>query len=245
MRHVPAWHAAVWLGSAGFGEGTNGAFNEQTDRLASSGSASPGSAGRGAAWLASARRGQVRQGFARSGRFWLGLVRHGAQWANLNKDEAMKERIDEVTAAVEELATLTNRYERGQIVPWSEIEAVSGSRNENRGKYIIGKWRKRLEREREIVTLCAETVGVRLLTHKETATEIPRIRQRRAYRQIRRAIKQTSLVDTGRLTTHERRLLAAQRDNMAQQRRELHRSQRQLANGIVPTEVNPRRLATA
>jgi hypothetical protein len=157
----------------------------------------------------------------------------------------MKERIDEVTAAVDQLFAISGKYERGQIVPWVEIEAVSGSRVENRGKYVIGKWRKRLEREREIVTLCAETVGVRLLTHKETATEIPRIRQRRAYRQIRRAIKQTSLVDTGRLTTHERRLLAAQRDNMAVQRRELHRSQKQLARGVVPTEGNPRRQAVS
>jgi hypothetical protein len=153
----------------------------------------------------------------------------------------MKERIEEVTSAVDGLFLLSNQYERGQIIPWDAIEDIAGERNSNRGKYTILKWRRRLEREREIVTLCADTVGVRLLTHKETAAEIPRIRQRKAYRQIRRAIKQTALVDVSRLSMHERRLLAAQRDNMASQRRELFRSQRQLANGVTPTEVNPRR----
>jgi hypothetical protein len=153
----------------------------------------------------------------------------------------MKERIDEITEAVEALYQLAAKYDRGQIIAWGDVEAVSGSRKENRGKYIIKKWLKRIEHEREIVTLVANGVGVRLLTHKETAAEIPKIRQRRAYRQIRRAIRQTGLVDVSRLTIHERRLLAAQRESMAEQRRSLHRSQKQLARGVVATEVNPRR----
>ena len=157
----------------------------------------------------------------------------------------MKEAIDEVTAAVDALLELSNRYERGQVVPWHEVEAIAGDRRENRPKHIIGKWRRRLEKEREQVTLCADTVGVRLLTHKETATEIPRLRQRRAYKQIRRALRQVATVDDARLSDHERRLLASQRTNMAAQRKELFRSQKQLAQGLTVTETNPRRRVPA
>lgn len=157
----------------------------------------------------------------------------------------MKEPIDEVTAAVEALMTLSVQYERGQVVPWHEVEKIAGDRRENRPRHIIGKWRKRLEKEREQVTLCADTVGVRLLTHKETATEIPKLRQRRAYKQIRRGLRQVATVDDARLSDHERRLLAAQRVNMANQRRELFRSQKQASEGLKVTETNPRRRAVS
>lgn len=157
----------------------------------------------------------------------------------------LKDKIDEVTTAVEALYTLASKCERGQVIPWVDIEKIAGDRKENRSRHIINKWRRRLEKEREIVTLCADGVGVRLLTHRETATEIPRIRQRRAYKQIRRAIKQTGLVNCERLSLAERKLLVAQRSNMADQRLALHRSQKQLASGTVVTEVNPRRKVTA
>lgn len=156
----------------------------------------------------------------------------------------MKERIDEITEAVDLLAAMSEKYDRGHCIEWAEIEAVSGPRTENRGKHIIQKWRKRLKREREIVTLCAATVGIRLLTHKEVATEIPRYRQRKAYRQIRRAMNETRLVDVESLSLSERKMLVAQRENMARQRLEIHRSQKQLAKGNV-TESNPKRKSMA
>lgn len=158
----------------------------------------------------------------------------------------MKDTIKEITDAVKLLMKLSDKFERGQTIQWLDIERIAGDRKTGRARHIIGKWRKRLERDREIVTLCADNVGVRLLTHRETASEIPAIRQRKAYRQIRRAIKQTSLVNNEQLSLHERKLLSAQRANMVQQRLQLGRSRRQLAKGIVPTEGNPRRqMATA
>lgn len=156
----------------------------------------------------------------------------------------MKERIEEITAAVESLTALSAKYDRGECIPWTEIEEISGPRKENRSRHIIIKWRKRLRREREIVTFCAASVGVRLLTHKEVANEVPRYRQKRAYRQIRRAMSETRLVDVERLSMAERKMLVAQREHMAQQRLALHRSQKQLAKGSV-TESNPRRKAIA
>lgn len=153
----------------------------------------------------------------------------------------MRETIDEITAAVDSLMQLATRYERGQCIAWEDVEAISGDRTENRGKHIIRKWKNRMQKEREIVTRPAKSVGVRLLTHIEAAREVPRDRQRRAYRQIRRGIKETDTVDHTRLSDHERRVLVSQRRNMADTRRELFRSQQQLKEGIKPTETNPRR----
>lgn len=152
----------------------------------------------------------------------------------------MKPVVDEITTAVDSLMVLASKFERGQCIPWNDIEAISGSRFENRGKYIIKKLTNRLEREREIVTLTAPGLGIRLLTHRETAAEIPAIRQRRAYRQIRRAIRQTATVDTSRLSDHERRVLTAQRKNMAETRRDLFRSQKEARQ---PMEMMPLRKA--
>ncbi len=184
-----------------------------------------------------ARHGLVRRGMARPGRARRGK---GANGTTIKGVCNVKERRDEITTAVDSLTTLSADYDRGHCIAWSDIESIAGPRKENRGKHIILKWRKRLKREREIVTLCAASVGVRLLTHKEVATEIPRYRQRRAYRQIRRAMSETRLVDVESLSLSERKMLVAQRENMARQRLELHRSQKQAANGNV-TESNPKR----
>lgn len=153
----------------------------------------------------------------------------------------MKEAIEEITVAVNALMVMSAKFDRGQVIPYELIEEITGPHGEGRGVYLLRKWRKALEREREIVTLPLDTVGIRLLTHKETAVEIPQLRQGKAYRQIRRAIKQTSLVDATRLTVGERKLLSAQRTYMADQRRSLYRSQRELDKGVTITEGNPRR----
>lgn len=57
----------------------------------------------------------------------------------------MKETLAEVTAAVDQLMTLAESYERGQCIAWPEIEAIAGDRTEYRSKHVIKKWRKRLQ----------------------------------------------------------------------------------------------------
>jgi hypothetical protein len=156
----------------------------------------------------------------------------------------MFESKDEVKEAVDLLMKLAGRYERGQCIDWHEIEAITGPRYEGRAPYVIRKWLRRMERDREIVTLAAIGAGVRLLTHLETSIEIPAIRQKKAYRQIRRGLRQTDTVDQTRLTGPQRKLLVSQRNNMVLQRRELHRSRKQLATGRI-TEVKPRRAIPA
>lgn len=162
----------------------------------------------------------------------------------------MKETLQEVTDAVQLLWNMSAKYDRGQTIFWTDIEAIAGDRNTNRGKHVINKWRRQLKRKTEdggrgIVTLVSNTVGVRLLTHLEAATEIPRLRQGKAYRQIRRALRETSLVNTSGLPVHSQKLLASQRMQMAEQRRALFRSQKESRNGVVKTEVNPRRKVVA
>ena len=155
----------------------------------------------------------------------------------------MREKEDLVTEAVDALTVLAEKFERGQTIPWLDVEKISGPRYDNRPRHIIRKWRKRLEKEREIVTLTHASVGVWLLTHAEVAEHIPRIRQKKAYRQINRAIKQTDLVDHSRLPLAQRRLLVAQIANMKSQRLTIGRSRRQLAENV--TVGNPRRTVTA
>ena len=70
-------------------------------------------------------------------------------------------------------------------------------------------------------------MGLRLLTHKEAAEEIPRIRQRKAYRQLGRALRETTAVDHSALPDQIRLALIRQRQNIAQQRREIGRSRRE------------------
>lgn len=148
--------------------------------------------------------------------------------------------IDKIKEAVDDLMSLAARYDRGQCIQWDEIEKIAGSRFDNRARHIIGKWRRRLMKDREIVTLCSLGVGVRLLTHEETLKEVPAIRQRKAYRQVRKALREVETIDVGRLSDHQRRLLASQKSNMADQRRQLFRSRKEL-RGTEPGDSMPLR----
>lgn len=151
----------------------------------------------------------------------------------------MFESKDEIKEAVEALMQATAAFERGSIVPWGLIEKHSGPHLDHPGKYIVRKWMRRVEKEREILTLVSLGVGVRFLTHVEAATEIPHLRQRKAYRQVNRGFRQTSLIEVETLSDHQRKLLAFSRRNMASQRLELGRSVRKAAKQVVPTEGNP------
>ncbi len=153
----------------------------------------------------------------------------------------MIEEIQEITEAVEKLLEMSDSHKRGDTIPWAIIENIAGSRHENRPRHIIGRWRRKLLSDREIITLCATELGVRLLTHEQAAKEIPALRQGKAYRQVRRALKELRTVNDGQLTLNQRKMLSAQRSNMALQRLQLFRSRRQLAQGVMPSETIPRR----
>ena len=131
----------------------------------------------------------------------------------------------------EQVDALYNRfvfYQRGSVIPWSEIELCMGrGRIEEGGWQIIRRFRRRLRQDREIVTLPKDTVGLRLLTHEEAAREIPALRQKRAYRQVSRGLYETATIDGGALSDRLRLALAMQRQHLQAHRLHLGRSRRE------------------
>lgn len=148
---------------------------------------------------------------------------------------------DEITTAVETLWTTFASRDRGETIPWEEIEPISGSRRECPGKTIILKWIKRMRRERSIVAWAVPGVGVRLLTHKQAAVWVPQVRQRRARRQHNKALGELGTVNVTALSDHERRVLSQQTHNLRYQRLMIGRSYRALEKATKGTETTPLR----
>ena len=149
------------------------------------------------------------------------------------KDDKYKEVVDRLTAAY-------STAQRGQVITWSAIEAImERGRYDEGGMTIINRFRKRLRRDREIVTLASTTVGLRLLTHEETAREVFPMRQRKAYRQVNRAIRETATVPGDALPDRLRLSLAQQRMHLKQQRLDIGRARRQMLNGNRRSQTHP------
>lgn len=131
----------------------------------------------------------------------------------------------------EQVNALFHRFasrNRGSVIAWAEIELAMGrGRNEEGGWPIINRFRRRLLRDLQVVTLARDSVGVRLLTNEEAAVEIPRLRQKRAYRQVNRGLKETAAINHAELSDRQRLVLVRQRENMARQRLEIGRSRRE------------------
>lgn len=131
----------------------------------------------------------------------------------------------EVDAAME----FVSKYGKGDILKWTDLEPVIGRhRDEIGGWQIINRLRARLLKERQIVCLAEPTVGLRLLTDREAALEVPTLRQKKARRQINRGLKETDAVDVGMLSTHGSIALALARKHMKEQRVAISRGRREL-----------------
>ncbi len=131
-------------------------------------------------------------------------------------------------AEVDRLCNQFADWQRGSVIPWTAIEQLMGRSREDRGGWtIIRAFRKRLLRDREIVTLPKDSVGLRLLTDQEAAREIPVLRQRKAYRQLNRALRETAAITPDRLPDRLRLALVAQRRQMRDHRRAIGRSHRE------------------
>lgn len=148
---------------------------------------------------------------------------------------------------VEHLANLVfavlSAAKQGTIVPWSAIEAVAPDRSryvDPEFRHGITKARRRMERDRQIVSWGLPGIGIRLLTDREVNEEhLPR-RQRRAKRQINRGLREASTIDVSKLTLPGRRLLVAQEQAMREHRLQIGRSLRNNSD-IKPTPTLPRR----
>jgi len=150
---------------------------------------------------------------------------------------------DEKAEVVEMICNLERTFAdkgKGDLIPWGPIENVLGmSRFDNRARYVARRFRRRLFKKRGIVCLVKMNVGIELLTDSRTVNEIPALRQRKAYRQVNRALKETEKVSRENLTDGEIFMLAAQRENMRRQRLQIGRSRRDLKKMYAATEVNP------
>lgn len=142
-----------------------------------------------------------------------------------------------ITAAVDAVMKIVG--ERGSILKWVDIEnATNIERYTGSWSSVVNKVRKRLIREKMQATWPERDVGLRLLTHQETATQIPQLRQRKMFRQAGRALREMGTADPSKLSLNERRLLASQMDRLIKERKSLRSAQKEI---LQATQTLPRR----
>lgn len=119
----------------------------------------------------------------------------------------MFEKNDVIGEAVNVVYALTDRLNRGDILPHMKITEVLGLQpHEGAWQHILNRVRARLQRERGIATWFEKGVGYRLLTVRETLVDLPRWRRRKARSQFRRLIRSQAALPDAELTVHERQI---------------------------------------
>lgn len=140
-------------------------------------------------------------------------------------------------AEVEAVWESIGAYHKGTTVPWGTIEVAMGRHRDQLGGWtIVRRIRRRLLRDRQIASLPDPTVGLRLLTDMEAASEIPELRQKKARRQINRGLRETDAVDTSQLTRHAAVYLAMSRRHMKAERLAISRARREVESLMKPTK---------
>jgi hypothetical protein len=128
----------------------------------------------------------------------------------MTKNRKQFEEDPEIAERVEKLKAITADYQRGNVLLWEVAEAALGmTRDDERLKYAVLKWRKYCHHELRIETWAIPGSGIKLLTESEQVAMLPQKRAKRAYRQhglILRSIKNTNIQN---LPEHERRMAAA------------------------------------
>jgi hypothetical protein len=128
----------------------------------------------------------------------------------------------EITEMVERLYAACGTLDRGETLTHEEIRGATGLEPyEGSWQHVVGRTRRKLERERGIATWPEKGVGYRLLTKDEQAADLPRWRLKRAIRQANRGRKSVAALPDAGLSAHQRRVKAAQLDAMAAAGREL------------------------
>ena len=147
-----------------------------------------------------------------------------------------------VERAFEQLKEAFGETPKGEFVPWSEIDAAMGL------NHLAGEgWRAYLKlvawtkKNRRIVLHVRQGAGVLWADDRDVAGEIITRRQRRAYRQINRGIRDANLVDGSKLPLHERRAFAMKLDGMKYTRLVAGRQAREAEKAAEPTPTIPQR----
>lgn len=142
---------------------------------------------------------------------------------------------DKYSVEVDRVWDVLFSYQKGDTVPWPQIEAAMGKHRDERGGWtIVKRVRSRLLKERQITAFPEPTIGLRLLTDLQAATEVPALRQRKARRQINRGLRETESVDQAQLTKHAAVSLAMARKHMKAERLAISRGTKEVAALLKP-----------
>lgn len=187
----------------------------------------------GLAWQGLAGRGWARPGVA-----WRGMGPYGT---NTNESEdRMIDAKDEISKATDAIYELMNSLDRGDVVTHEAIEGILGVRpHQGQWDHVVGKARRRLERERGIATWPEQGVGYKLLTRAEQL-ELPGWRLKRGIRQVRRGRHSLEALPEKGLTDHQRRFRQLTIERLSETERKSHQELRAQATLLKPSHVHPR-----
>lgn len=120
-----------------------------------------------------------------------------AEKPNFSRDPVVQMRVDS-------LLSLAEKYERCQLIPYSEIDKICG---ENHNKSTAYKrFRKELRERRKIVSIPKPGAGLYLPSPDEQTVESKAKRIQKASNNNRRMIREVSTASPSDLSDHVRRL---------------------------------------
>lgn len=151
----------------------------------------------------------------------------------------LKKKDKRVAEALEKLWEFSKSLGRGQVIPWDSIESFMGlDRSHSKTKTLVGKLKRKMEKERGITLWSEPTVGYRLCTAEEQLTVCPEKRSRRAFRQLRKGINHVTAIPDADLTTQGRMLKSQRIENNKRALRQVRASRKADAVLSKPTSSN-------
>lgn len=153
----------------------------------------------------------------------------------------MFERREDLQIMVDALVALCGPLNRGELLTREAIAGVLGVEpNTGHWGHCVRRARRRVERDRGIATWPVTNHGFRLLTTDEQINLLPRLRRRKAFRQIRRSQRSVAALPAGDLTLHQQVAKANQLAGLRRTEQAL-RSEIEAAEVMArPTETLPR-----
>lgn len=134
---------------------------------------------------------------------------------------------DVIGEAVARAVKLFAAHKRGDIVPWSQVEAVAGfTRESPQWTQFNKRFRRDFRRASGVVVWPVNGVGLKLLTHAEQLVVPLQKRQARALRQVTRGMKELGSLPDAELTEHQRAAKHRKLDQAKAARRAVLYSQR-------------------
>ena len=135
------------------------------------------------------------------------------------------------------------KHKHGDFISWELIESAVGYERGPLFYTALYRARRRFLKDRKIVTYPKREKGLRLLSHSQAAVEAPEVRQKRAYRQLTRGIREAETVDLSKLSSFQRMQLGVQIKRMREERRAIYRTRKTGRQSFVlkPVPSLPRR----